>query len=147
MGRPEQRETAQGLPILGLTLRGRGTTVATMGNGFVDAVSRCKRDSDHKELTPLTLEADNLRRVMILGGWSVGQDWEDSDWNGNIIPGCMISERPEEAEELGSLLTNCVGSERSKGQALFVIFGGAEFTFILLHGLQSAPRFKTWRLV
>ncbi len=47
----------------------------------------------------------------------------------------MISEGPEEAEELGS--TKGVGSKRSKGQALFVILGGVEFTFILLHGLKS----------
>ena len=51
----------------------------------------------------------------------------------------MDSERPEEAEELGSELTKCVGSERRKVQALFVIFGGVEVTFILLHGLQSVP--------
>ncbi len=74
---------------------------------------------------------------MIIGGWSVRQDWEDSYRNWNIIPGCMISEGPEEAEKLGSELTKGVGSERSKGQALFVIFGGVAFTFILLHGLQS----------
>jgi hypothetical protein len=74
---------------------------------------------------------------MIIGGWSVRQDWEDSYRNWNIIPGCMISEDPEEAEVLRSELSKGVGSERSKGQAFFVIFGGVEFTFILLHGLQS----------
>jgi hypothetical protein len=74
---------------------------------------------------------------MIIGGWSVGEDWEDSYRNWNIIPGCMIRERPEEAEELWAKLDKGVGCERSKGQALLVIFGGVEFTFSLLHGLQS----------
>ncbi len=74
---------------------------------------------------------------MIIGRWSVRQDWEDSYRIWNIIPGCMIIEGPEEAEELRSELTKDVGSERSKGQALFVILGGVELTFIVLHGLQS----------
>ncbi len=75
---------------------------------------------------------------MIIGGWIVRQDREDSYRNWNIIPGCMISEGPEEAEELGSELIQGVGSERNKGPDLFVIFGGVVFTFIFLHdGLQS----------
>ena len=66
----------------------------------------------HKELTPQTLEANNLRRVMIMDGWSVGQDWEESGWNGNIIPGCMNSERPEKAEELNGIVQFIVRSVR-----------------------------------
>ncbi len=105
-----------------------------MGNCFIDSCEQVQTGLD-KELTPKTFEANNLGRVMIIGGWSFRQDWEDSHRNWSIIPGCMISEGPEEAEELGS--TKYVGSERSKGQTLFVIFGGVEFTFILLHGLKS----------
>jgi hypothetical protein len=106
-----------------------------MSNCFVDSCEQVQTRLD-KKLTPKTLEANNLRRVMIIGGWSVRQDWEDSYRNWNIIPGCIISEGPEEAEELRSELTKGVGSEWSKGHALLVIFGGVEFTFIVLHGLQ-----------
>ena len=72
-----------------------------MGNGLVNSCEQVQTRLD-KELTPKTLEANNLRRVMIIGGWSVRQDWEDSYRNWNIIPGCIISEGPEEAEELRS---------------------------------------------
>jgi hypothetical protein len=109
-------KTAQGLPILSLTLQGGGTTVDTMGNCYVDSCEQVQTRLD-KKLTPKTLEANNLRRVMIIGGWSVRQDWEGSYRNWNIIPGCIISEGPEEAEELRSELTKGVGSKRSKGQA------------------------------
>ncbi len=82
--RAKQKDTAQGLPILSLTLQGGGTTVDTMGNCFVDSCEQVQPRLD-KKLTPKTLEANNLRRVMIIGGWSVRQDWEDSyrNWNKN----------------------------------------------------------------
>ena len=57
-----------------------------MSNCFVDRCEQVQTRLD-KKLTPKTLEANNLRRVMIIGGWSCRQDWEDSYRNWNIIPG------------------------------------------------------------
>jgi hypothetical protein len=59
-----------------------------MGNCFVDSCEQVQTRLD-KKLTPKTLEANNLRRVMIIGARSVRQDWEDSYRNWNIIPGCI----------------------------------------------------------